>query len=100
MVEVFQSLALTSAVTVAHLGGLLSWLTVQAAYPPAVRHLVVSGVSLHLLPLVCGTVAGLQTGLIFWGFKLRLSFDGLHWFHVLVRLELGPRSKRKADIRV
>lgn len=75
-----------------HLGRFLARLIVQAAYPPALHKLVVSGVSLHLLPLVCGAVAGFQTGLLHWGFVLRWSFNGLHLFHILICLELSPKN--------
>ena len=51
--------------TWAHLGGLLAArLVVQAAYPPALQQLVVSGLHLGLLPLVGGAVTGLQAGLV------------------------------------
>lgn len=79
-----------------HLGGLLARLTVQAAYPPALHQLVVSGVRLGLLSLECGAVAGLQAGLLHGGLILRRGFNGLHWFHILVRLEFVPESNDKA----
>lgn len=82
--------------TRSHLGRFLAGLAVQAAYPPALQQLVVSGVSLHLLPLERGTVAGFQAGLLCRGFVLGWSFDGLHWLHILVRLKLSPESIRKS----
>ena len=78
-----------------HLGRLLAGLTVQAAYPPALHHLVVIGARLHLLPLKCGTVAGFQIGLLPWGLILGCSFNGLHRFHILISLELSPDKNRK-----
>lgn len=93
MMAVFHRAAPTSgSAALSHLGGFLARLTVQAAYPPALQQLVVSGVSLHLLPLERGTVAGFQTGFLRRGFELGWSFDGLHWLHILVCLELSPKS--------
>lgn len=81
-----------------HLGGLLAGLAVQAAYPPALLQLVVRCFSLHLLPLERGAVAGFQTGLLLGGFILGRSFDGLHWLHVLIRLELSPKNSGKGNL--
>lgn len=80
-----------------HLGWLLARLAVQAAYPPALQQLVVSRLGLHLLPFVCGTVAGFQAGLLSRWFILGGSFDRLHWFHILVCLKFGPRKNSKID---
>lgn len=81
--------------TCSHLGRFLARLTVQTAYPSALHHLVVSWVRLHLLPLKCRTVTGFQIGPLHWGFILRWSFDGLHWFHILICLELSPNKNGK-----
>lgn len=78
--------------TSSHLGRLLAGFAIQAAYPPALQQLVVRWVSLHLLPLECGTIAGFQTGLLPRGFILGWSFDGLHWLHILISLELSPKN--------
>lgn len=78
--------------TCPHLGRFLARLTVQAAYPSALHHLVVSGVRLHLLPLKRRTVTGFQIGLLPRGFVLRWNFDRLHWFHILICLELSPNK--------
>lgn len=83
--------------TCSHLGRFLARLTVQAAYPSAFHHLVVSGVRLHLLPLKCCTVTGFQIGLLHWGFILRWSFNGLHWFHILICLKLSPNKYGKTN---
>lgn len=78
--------------TCPHLCSLLAGLAVQAAYPPALLQLVVCRLSLQLFPLERGAVAGFQTGLLPRGLVLRLSFDGLHWFHILIGLKLSPED--------
>lgn len=81
----------------AHLRGVLARLTVQAAYPPALQQLIVSGVPLGLLPLERGTVAGLQIGALHRGFVLRGGLNKLHRLQILVGLELIPESKNKKE---
>lgn len=81
--------------TSSHLGAGLAGLAVQAAYPSALHHLVVGGERLHLLSLVCGTIAGFQIGLLSWGFILGWSFDGLCGFHILVCFEFSPKQTKK-----
>ena len=65
--------------------------TVQAPYPPAVHHLVVSGQYLgRLLSPEGGAVTGLRICPLVRGQVLGLTPEQLHRLHILVGLELIP----------